>query len=463
MGSPCPADMHTPGLQKTSSSIPELDRNSGLLSANIVQRDEDKIPLFLLKLWSIIEDPNFGEIIRWDDTGYSFHILDPYSFCRNVLPQYFKHNNLNSLIRQLNMYGFRKMTPIERSGLAHAESDQDHLEFSHPYFVRDHPELLVNIKRKSSSHRTSDVSSLSLPAKDLSLILDEIRQLREKNRQMENKMNQMSKENQSVWQELSRVRQQQMKQQQVVNKLVQFLVALVQPAPQKRLGKRNLLAIDEIGGKRPRIGTSPNNLAEVLDHLQREISEGNANFPLFSSRVNNHGPIIADVTDEPEVTSVDPSGGVSGTPVSGKNCNFIVNQSATNVPETVGSQPATPVEAQQAPLLEKESAYTSPSNSFNPSVLTLSPSIDRQITAELAEYFTQQEQGIDNCRELLGSQWDLALEDLEEVPEQDDQQPKLVQNSQLMLEGSDPLLALSAPATPDLLTPNVSPKNNLLE
>ena len=36
-------------------------------------------------------------------TGCSFHIQEPYAFCKNVLPQYFKHNNLNSLIRQLNM------------------------------------------------------------------------------------------------------------------------------------------------------------------------------------------------------------------------------------------------------------------------------------------------------------------------------------------------------------------------
>lgn len=69
MGSPRPVDMHTPGLQKTSSSVPEVDRISGLLSAGIVQRDDDKIPLFLLKLWNIIEDPNFGEIIQWDDVS----------------------------------------------------------------------------------------------------------------------------------------------------------------------------------------------------------------------------------------------------------------------------------------------------------------------------------------------------------------------------------------------------------
>lgn len=85
------------------------------------------------------------------------------------------------------------MTPIERSGLARAESDQDHLEFSHPYFVRDHPELLVNIKRKSASHRPADQAAVSLATKDLSLVLDEIRQLREKQRAMETKMTHLVK------------------------------------------------------------------------------------------------------------------------------------------------------------------------------------------------------------------------------------------------------------------------------
>lgn len=404
-------------------------------------RDDEKMPLFLIKLWNIVEDPAYVNVIRWDDSGYSFHILDPYSFCRNVLPQYFKHNNLNSLIRQLNMYGFRKMTPIDRSGLARAESDQDHLEFSHPYFVREHPELLVNIKRKSTSHRPPDTSSLSLPAKNLSLVLDEIRQLREKQRTMESKMANLVKENESVWQQLSHMRTMHMKQQQVVTKLVQFLVALVQPSSQKRLGKRNLLAIDEVGGKRARMGNcvSPGNLAEVLDRLQREIAEGgvNASIPTLFSPTSN-GPIIADITDEPDASGV------------------LLGGTSTPAPSSSVLPRRQCVSPQKQDVQQQQLMNTSnqpPQNfSFSPAYLAISPSLDRQLSAELAEYLNSQEQGIDNCRELIGNQWDLNLDALEDEPG-----PPKPQQQQLMLADVDPSLAQSAPPTPDLLTPNTSP------
>lgn len=85
------------------------------------------------------------------------------------------------------------MTPIEKSGLAQAESDQDHIEFSHPFFVRGHPELLANIKRKTPTSRSNDSSTMTVPSKDLSLLVDEVRQLREKQRAMESKMDQLVK------------------------------------------------------------------------------------------------------------------------------------------------------------------------------------------------------------------------------------------------------------------------------
>lgn len=86
------------------------------------------------------------------------------------------------------------MTPIEKTSLAYAESDQDHLEFSHPYFVRNHPELLNNIKRKVTvKHINNEGISVTLPGKDLSSVFDELRQLRERQRNMEFKMNEIVK------------------------------------------------------------------------------------------------------------------------------------------------------------------------------------------------------------------------------------------------------------------------------
>ncbi|KAI6208279.1 Heat shock factor protein 1 [Aphelenchoides besseyi] len=323
-------------------------------SSNML-KDDEKIPLFLVKLWNIVEDPSYYETIRWDESGYSFHILDPYSFCRNVLPQYFKHNNMNSLIRQLNMYGFRKMTPIERTSLARAESDQDHLEFSHPSFVRDHPELLVNIKRKASTARQPTDAAVSVGSKDLSSVFDEIQRLRDRQKEMETKMSELSHENGLLWQEMGAARASHVKQQQIVTKLVQFIVALIHPT--KRLGKRNILAIDEYQPKRARNSNESldqqnlqaiqyHNAGEVLDRLMREYTSNGMpnvnNVPIqnMSLRQINSGPIVSDVTDEAPASS-------SGLGISAN---------------------------------------------------------------DVADYLSGMDQSIENCRGLIGDQWDLDLD-----------------------------------------------------
>lgn len=120
-----------------------------------------------------------------------------------------------------------------------------------------------------------------------------------------------------------------MKQKQIVNKLVQFIAALVHTNKHQRLGKRHMLAIDEFQAKRAREGginapesaqslvdeaIAPNNHSEhqqinaneVLDELMHELAtEGAFNMmPGMMGRVGHHyindGPIIADVTDELE-------------------------------------------------------------------------------------------------------------------------------------------------------------------
>lgn len=95
---------------------------------------------FLKNTYEILNNESLNSIIRWTEDGSSFIISDIYNFTNSVLPTFFKHKNLSSFIRQLNMYGFRK----------EKEDDSQTLEFTHSLFHRDKKELLKDIHRKSS-------------------------------------------------------------------------------------------------------------------------------------------------------------------------------------------------------------------------------------------------------------------------------------------------------------------------
>jgi heat shock transcription factor, other eukaryote len=65
-------------------------------------------PAFLEKLYDILDDPSLEPYIGWQEGGNSFLIKNVNYVSETVLPKYFKHNNIQSFIRQLNMYSFTK-------------------------------------------------------------------------------------------------------------------------------------------------------------------------------------------------------------------------------------------------------------------------------------------------------------------------------------------------------------------
>ena len=75
-----------------------------------------KTKSFLSKLYEILKDITYKEIISWNNEGNGIIIKDVSNLCKIILPKYFKHNNYSSFIRQLNIYGFYKSQGILKEG-----------------------------------------------------------------------------------------------------------------------------------------------------------------------------------------------------------------------------------------------------------------------------------------------------------------------------------------------------------
>uniref|UniRef100_A0AAY5F0P8 HSF-type DNA-binding domain-containing protein n=1 Tax=Electrophorus electricus TaxID=8005 RepID=A0AAY5F0P8_ELEEL len=207
-------------------------------------KHNSNVPAFLTKLWTLVEDSDSNEFICWSQEGNSFLVLNEQRFAKEILPKFFKHNNMASFVRQLNMYGFRKVMHID-TGIVKQERDGP-VEFQHPYFKHGQDDLLEHIKRKVSNARPEDNK---LRQEDLSRILSSVQTVHDKQENMDARLATLKRENEALWREMSDLRQKHAQQQQAIKELVQFIFTLVQNNRMLNLKRKRPLLLSSNGKK----------------------------------------------------------------------------------------------------------------------------------------------------------------------------------------------------------------------
>ena len=97
----------TSSYRDFSRVLPEKHNDASSL---IAQSTTAKEPTFPVKLHMILSNPEFQDIIAWLPHGRSWRILQQKAFEERVIPLYFRHGRYSSFARQVNGWGFKRIT-----------------------------------------------------------------------------------------------------------------------------------------------------------------------------------------------------------------------------------------------------------------------------------------------------------------------------------------------------------------
>ncbi len=257
-------------------------------------------PAFLTKLWKMVDDPSTNDLISWSSQGSSFVIHRQNSFAQNLLPFYYKHSNMASFVRQLNMYGFHKVVSVEGGGIKSETCKDPMVEFAHPLFQQGEESLLCKIKRKiPNSPRGSGgqnysfenfSATKSMSCDKVNNVLVKVTEMRTRQDEMDSKFDNLQKENEALWREVISLRQKHAGQQKIVNKLINFLMSYLQ---MQQLNQRLNF------GKRKSL-TNSSSIAYKKDKIEEPSGAGSSNFSIrngFKNDTQNMQHEIDDIKD----------------------------------------------------------------------------------------------------------------------------------------------------------------------
>ncbi|ORY84665.1 HSF-type DNA-binding-domain-containing protein [Leucosporidium creatinivorum] len=128
---------------------------------------------FISKLVHLLSHRDFQEVIRWTDAGDAFVFAHTSPVLLEVFARFFRHSNVHSFVRQLNIYDFQRLSTlalleaIQTSSLPNGSaslSASDYSAFTHPRLWRDGalnrpPCDLTKIKPKATKGKGKAASS----------------------------------------------------------------------------------------------------------------------------------------------------------------------------------------------------------------------------------------------------------------------------------------------------------------
>jgi hypothetical protein len=122
-----PPDGFTESTAASSSGAPTARR----------QRKKEAFPGKLYRLLADVESRGNSHIISFTPNGKAFKIHNPEAFMKDVAPHYFDQTHFTSFVRQLNLYGFDRVSHGHERGA-----------FIHPNFLRGRELLASRIQRQ---------------------------------------------------------------------------------------------------------------------------------------------------------------------------------------------------------------------------------------------------------------------------------------------------------------------------
>mmetsp|Transcript_4011 Transcript_4011/g.5893 ORF Transcript_4011/g.5893 Transcript_4011/m.5893 type:complete len:560 (+) Transcript_4011:271-1950(+) len=137
-------DFSRVAVEETPSTTKQDDSMTSPASA--------KEPPFPVKLHRILSNNEFQEYITWLPHGRSWRVLKPKAFEEKVIPLYFRHAKYASFMRQVNGWGFKRMT-----------QGPDHNSYYHEMFLRGLPNLCIKMQRPSRSKQPTVDATESHP------------------------------------------------------------------------------------------------------------------------------------------------------------------------------------------------------------------------------------------------------------------------------------------------------------